>query len=167
MRLTLAGLLAVATALLVEATGCGESPSSPQPQPSASEEDAYIFTVMCGNCPGLTNVEIDRSVSPHRAVLGVGRQTSLRAVAANGCTGFEPTLQVTRWAASDPSVIELTPSSSESAIVTALKPGTAAITADRQLQDGTTTPIGLRDANAPDAAPGCAPLPALVFAVVP
>jgi hypothetical protein len=156
-----------AAALLVEMSGCGDSPAGPQPQPTVSEEDAYIFTVTCGNCPGLTNVEIDRSVAPHHALLGVGLQTSLRAVAPDGCKGSQPTLQVTRWVASDPTVIQLTPSSSESAIVTALKPGTAEVTANRQLADGTVIPIGLRDAFAPDAAPGCAPLPALVFAIVP
>jgi hypothetical protein len=162
------GHLITAVSLAIQLIGCGgESPSGPQLHPTSTEEDAYVFTVMCDGCPGLTNVEIDRSVVPHRARLGVGRQTSLRAVSANGCRDFQGTLQVARWIVSDPSVIELTPSSSESAIVKALRPGVADITADRELPDGTSSPIGLRDSFAPDLPSGCAALPALVLQVVP
>lgn len=159
-------LVALLSVGLLQACGT-EPPAAPAPQPTPSQESAYIFTVMCGNCPGLTNVDIDRSVTPHRARLGVGRLTSLRAAAINGCRDFEFTLNVPRWTVSDPSVIRLEPSSSESAIVTALKPGLATIVADRQLSDGTITQILLRDTFASPLPPLCSPLPELVVEVVP
>jgi hypothetical protein len=158
---------ALALAALV-AIGCGGGTASgPTPPGTALPESWYVFTGMCSNCPGLTNVEIDRSVTPHRARLAVGRLTGLRAVAVDGCGTDQLTLQIDRWIVSDPSVVKIEPSSSESAIVTALKPGLSRVTAERRLPDGTVVQTGLRDAFVPTPPAQCAPLPELVLEVVP
>lgn len=122
---------------------------------------------MCANCPGLTNVDIDRSVMPHRARLAVGRLTSLRAAVIDGCGGSQATLDIVRWTVSDPSVISVEPTSSESATITALTPGAVSVTADRRLPDGTLSRLRLRDGFAPLPPTLCSSLPALLFEVVP
>ena len=77
----------------VAVIGCGGDPfAGPAPGPSPGEEGAYVFTVMCANCPGLTNVDIDRSILPHRGRLAVGRSTSIRAAAIDGCRYSQTTL---------------------------------------------------------------------------
>jgi hypothetical protein len=139
----------------------------PAPEPSPRQEGAYVFTVMCANCPGLTNVDIDRSVMPHRARLAVGRFTSLRAAAIQGCRDSQATLEIVRWAVSDPSVLRVEPTSSESATVTALAPGVVSVTAERRLPDGTLSRLRLRDGFAPLPPTLCSSLPALLFEVVP
>jgi hypothetical protein len=147
---------------------CGsEPPAAPAPEPTPRPEGAYVFTVMCANCPGLTNVDIDRSVVPHRARIAVGRVTSLRAAPITGCRDFQTTLDIVRWTVSDPSVLSVEPSSSESATVTALTPGVVSVTADRRLPDGTVARLRLRDGFAPLPPTLCSSLPALLFEVVP
>jgi len=153
--------------LLVGAlTACGESGSGPTPQPSANQESWYFFAVQCSNCPGLTNVELDRSSTPHRARLRVGQQTSLRAATRDGCGTAEAQLKILRWLASDAEVIGIQPSSTESAIVSALAPGTSQITAERQLPSGVLSQLTLKDVGA-TATTGCTALPELVIEVVP
>jgi hypothetical protein len=122
---------------------------------------------MCANCAGLTNVDIDRSVLPHRARLAVGRSTSLRAAPIDGCRESQATLDIVRWAVSDPSVLSVEPTSSESATVRALTPGMVGVTADRRLPDGTLIRLRLRDGFAPLPPTVCSSLPALLFEVVP
>jgi hypothetical protein len=147
---------------------CGsDPPGGPAPQPSPRQEDAYVFTVMCANCPGLTNVEIDRAVVPHRARLAVGRFTSLRAAVIDGCRESQATVDIVRWQVSDPTVLSLQPTSPESATVTALAPGLVSVTADRRLPDGTLRRLRLRDGFAPLPPTVCSSLPALLFEVVP
>ena len=150
-------------ALLV---ACGRSASEPTPQPSPTPgpDSWYAAVVQCSNCPGLTNPQIDRTVTPRRARLSVGQLTSLRAAIREGCEPPQPALQVARWSVSDPLVIRVEPSSSESAIATALAPGIASITVERRLADGRLIQAGLKDAQLTS---GCAPLPDLVFEIVP
>ena len=148
--------------------GCGGDPvGGPAPGPSPGEEGAYVFTVMCANCPGLTNVEIDRAVMPHRARLRVGRSTSLRAAAIDGCRDSQSTVDIVRWTVTDPSVARVEPTSSESAILTALMPGVVTVTADRRLPDGTLSRLRLRDGFAPLPPTLCSSLPGLLLEVVP
>jgi hypothetical protein len=151
----------VAAALLA---ACSDSGSMPTPQPTPVEDSWFAFVVQCSGCPGLTNAEIDRTVTPHRARLRVGQQTSLRAASRDGCEAPQATLQITRWAPSAPSVLRVEPSSSESAIVTALAPGTSSISVERQLPTGGRSERGLRDAQ---TTAGCVRLPELVFEIVP
>ena len=147
--------------------GCGSDPAGPAPEEPFHPEGAYVFTVMCINCPGLTNVEIDRSVIPHRARLGVGRITSLRATIIGGCGQAAGTVDIVRWTVSDPALMSIEPTSSESATVTALAPGVVSVTADRRLPDGTLSHVRLRDGFAPQPPTLCSYLPALLFEVVP
>lgn len=152
----------------VAAVCCGGDPLAlPAPEPTPPQEAAYVFTVMCANCPGLTNVEIDRSVMPHRARLAVGRLTSLRAAAIDGCRDSQAALDIARWTVSDPSVIRVEPTSPESAKVTALAPGVVSVTADRRLPDGTLSRLRLRDGFAPLPPTLCSSLPGLLVEVVP
>jgi hypothetical protein len=154
--------------LSVTMFGCGsDPPGGPAAEPPSHPEGAYVFTVMCANCAGLTDVDIDRSVVPHRARLAVGRLTSLRAAAIDGCRDFQTTLDIARWTVSDPSVLRVEPTSSESATVTALAPGLVSLAADRRLPDGTLARLRLRDGFAPLPPTLCSSLPALLFEVVP
>jgi hypothetical protein len=123
--------------------------------------------VMCANCPGLTNVQIDRSVVPHRARLAVGRVTSLRAAVIDGCRDSQAAVDIVGWSVSDPSVLRLEPTSSESATVTALARGLVSVSADRRLADGSLRRVRLRDGFAPLPPTVCSSLPALLFEVVP
>ena len=151
------------TVVLVAAgvtTSCGTT-TNPVPEPS---ESWYVFAVQCANCPGLTNVEIDRSSTPYRARLRVGQQTSLRATARDGCGSPELQFVISRWQVSDPKVVSAVPSSPESAIVTALAPGTARLTATRMLPSGGSTSGVLKDVSATS---GCAVLPELLIWVLP
>ena len=158
-----AGAVIVCAALLA---GCGSSVSQPTPQtsPTPGPDSWYATVVLCGNCPGLTNPEFDRSTAPSRARLRVGRITSLRAALREGCEPPQPVLQIDRWIASDPQVIRIEPSSGESAIVTALAPGLSSISVERRLADGRLIQSGLKDAQ---LIIGCAPLPDLVLEIVP
>jgi|RhiMetdeSRZDD1v2_1073273.scaffolds.fasta_scaffold575529_2 hypothetical protein len=146
------------------AASCSESASVPTPQPTPVQDGWYTFVVQCSDCPGLTNAEIDRTVTPHRARLHVGKLTSLRAAVRDGCEAPQGTLQITRWVPSDPSVIKVEPSSSESAIVTALAPGVSSITVERQLPTGGLSQRGLRDVQTTS---GCGLLPEIVFEILP
>jgi hypothetical protein len=159
LKTTLAALL-LASAL----AGCGDSGSEPTPPSSGSQASWYFYAVQCSNCPGLTNVEIDRTTTPHLARLRVGQLTSLRAAVRDGCGSPAPALQIVRWLASSPEVVRVEPSSSESAIVTALAPGSSRVTAERQLASGVLSQMSLRDAVATG---GCSPLPELVFEIIP
>ena len=151
----------------VAVIACGSDPAGPPAEAPFHPEGAYVFTVMCANCPGLTNVDIDRSTVPHRARLAVGRITSLRAAAIQGCRDSQATPEIVRWTVSDPSVLSVEPTSSESATVTALAPGVVNVTADRRLPDGTLARLRLRDGFAPQPPTLCSFLPALLFEVVP
>jgi hypothetical protein len=158
----------VVVPLSVAVMCCGSDPlARPAPEPTPRQEGAYVFTVMCANCPGLTNVDIDRSVVPHRARLAVGRLTSLRAAVIDGCFGSQVKLDIVRWTVSDPSVMRVEPTSSESVTVTALTPGVVSVTADRRLPDGTLSRLRLRDGFAPLPPTLCSSLPALLIEVVP
>ncbi|HXV61259.1 MAG TPA: hypothetical protein VEK15_11235, partial [Vicinamibacteria bacterium] len=121
--------------------------------------------MMCSNCPGLTNVEIDRTVRPFLARLAVGELTSVRAVAIEECGTEQPMLQIVRWIVSDSSVIAVEPSSPESAIVTALNPGRSRLVAERMLPEGGLGQVGLRDPFLELSQ--CTMLPELVFEIVP
>ena len=157
------GILAVAFV----AIACrDDSAPGPGPDPVPISEIWYVFPVACSNCPGLTNVEIDRSVAPFRARLRVGQRTSLRAVAVIGCGTEEPVLRIDRWITADPSVVGVDPSSSESAILIALSPGVTRVAADRVLPAGGRSLVGLRDPF-PGGPSGCAPLPELLVEIVP
>ena len=145
------------------AASCSESASVPTPQPPI-EDSWFTFVVQCAGCPGLTNAAIDRSVTPHRARLRVGQLTSLRAASRDGCEAPQNSLQITRWVASDPSVLKVEPSSTESAIVTALAPGISAIIVERQLPTGGRSQRGLRDVQTTS---GCGLLPEIVFEILP
>jgi hypothetical protein len=154
---------------VVMTAACGADAPTPVPSPSP-QEDWLAFAVTCAppGCSGLTNAEIDRSVTPARARLRVGQQTSLRAVALGSCPQFEEFLDVRNWAASDPTVIKVEASSYESAIVTALGPGVSAVRAERVRPDGTISTGGLRDAAAgPTAVTGCVTRPEVRIEVVP
>jgi len=147
--------------------GCGDNPATnPTPEPTPVAESWYVSPVLCGNCPGLTNVDFDRTVTPHRARLPVGALTSLRANALFGCGTDEVTLHIVRWIVGDPSVISVEPSSAESAIVTALKPGLSSLRAERQLPTGALGLGDLQDGFESSELPRCQGLPALVFEVI-
>jgi hypothetical protein len=146
------------------AASCSESASVPTPGPTPIEDSWFTFVVQCSACPGLTNAAIDRTVTPHRARLRVGQLTSLRAASRDGCEAPQNPLQITRWVTGDPSVLKVEPSSSESAIVTALAPGISSITVERQLATGGRSERGLRDAP---ATTGCGRLPEVVFEILP
>jgi hypothetical protein len=146
--------------------GCGgSSASSPTPEPTPVAQSWYVSPVLCGNCPGLTNVDFDRTVMPHRARLPTGARTSVRAVAPVGCGTDEVMLHIVRWIVADPSVISVEPSSTESAIVTALKPGISSLHAERRLPTGALGLGELQDAFGSPESPRCTALPALVFEV--
>jgi hypothetical protein len=154
---------------VVMTAACGADAPTPVPSPSP-QEDWLAFAVTCGpgSCPGLTNAPIDRSVTPARARLRVGQQTSLRAVALESCPQFELFLDVRNWAASDPTVIKVEASSYEYAIVTALAPGISAVRAERVRPDGTISAGGLRDPiQNPAQGTGCFIRPELRIEVVP
>jgi len=148
------------------AAGCGESSSQPTPQPSSTpaQDKWFTFVVQCANCPGLTNAEIDRSVVPVRARLRVGQRTSLRAVVRDPCEPGQVQLDVVRWVAGNSSVVKVEPSATDSAIVTALGPGSSSITVERRYADGTLGQNGLKDAQSTS---GCGLLPDVVFEVTP
>jgi hypothetical protein len=120
--------------------------------------------VQCSNCPGLTNAEIDRSSVPYRARLRVGQQTSLRATSRASCEPGEAQLDVVRWDVDNPQVIRIEASSAESAIVTALVPGTAAVIVERRYPGGALSRKNLKEASSSE---GCAVMPDLVFEIVP
>jgi hypothetical protein len=145
------------------AASCGDSASDPTPQPTPSPETWYAFVVQCANCPGLTNAEIDRSNVPYRALLRVGQATSLRAAVREPCEPAQVQLDVTRWVVGNPQVIQVEPSSSESAIVRALAPGTSTITVERRYADGALARRSVKDASGS----GCAALPDVVFEILP
>lgn len=147
-------------------TSCGDSASGPTPQPTPTplRETWYAFVVQCANCPGLTNPEIDRTLTPYRARLRVGQLTSLRATARDRCEVRPSVPQIVRWIVGDPLVLKVEPSSNESAIVTALASGLARVTAERRLPDGSLDPLSLKDSLVTS---GCGPLPEIVFEVVP
>jgi hypothetical protein len=146
--------------------GCGEkavqTPSPPEPQ------DAwYFYPLICGGgCPGLTNVEVDRTTTPARVRLPQGRLTSLRAKSLVGCGQMEVVLTIRRWIPENPAVIKVEPSSSESAIVTALMPGVSRLTAERLLPDGTLGTTALSDPYRLETG-GCARQPEFLFEVTP
>lgn len=154
--------------ILLAALGaqCGDGPRpGPAPDPVPILESWYVFPVSCSNCPGLVNVAIDRTAAPFRAKLGVGEKTSLRAVSVDGCGTEQLTLQIDRWIPSDPTVLEVEPSSSESAIVAGLAPGLSRLAAERVLPRGGRSLVGLRDPF--QGTSGCAALPELVVEIVP
>jgi hypothetical protein len=160
----LGGVVAAAAAILL--TSCGDSASEPTPQPTPTpvQDNWYTFVVQCSNCPGLTNAEIDRSTVPYRARLRVGQLTSLRSVVRYSCEPPVTQIYVTRWIVGNPQVIKAEASSTESAIVTALSPGTSSITVERRYSDGTLSQKGLKDGQNNS---GCGPLPDIVFEIVP
>jgi hypothetical protein len=155
---------AVSSAILL--ASCGDSASGPtsQPTPTPAQDNWYAFVVQCTNCPGLTNAEIDRSSLPHRARLRVGQLTSLRASVRLSCEPAQIQLDITRWILGNPQVIKIEPSSTESAIVTALSPGISTITVERRYNDGTSSQKGLKDAQSNS---GCGLMPDIVFEIVP
>lgn len=145
---------------------CGSSAfePTPQPTPTPAQDTWYTFVVQCSNCPGLTNAQIDRTVTPYRARLRVGQRTSLRAAVREPCEPVQDSLEINRWIAGNGQVVQVEPSSLESAIVTALAPGTSSITVERRFPDGTLNQKNLADAQSTS---GCGPLPELVFEIVP
>jgi hypothetical protein len=155
---------AVLAAMLL--TSCGDSASepTPQPTPTPAQDNWYAFVVQCNNCSGLTNAEIDRSTVPYRARLRVGQLTSLRAAVRSACEPPVTQVDVARWIVAAPQVIKVEASSTESAIVTALSPGTSTITIERRYADGTLSQKSLKDGqnNA-----GCGAMPDIVFEIVP
>ena len=152
-------VLAVLTAASATQS-CGGSTTEPTP----ARDDWYAFVVQCSNCPGLTNAEIDRSRVPHRARLRVGQQTSLRATSRAPCEPGEPQLDVVRWAVDDAQILRIEASSTESAIVTALVPGSATVVVERRYPGGALSRKTLKDAS---SSAGCALMPDLVFEVIP
>jgi hypothetical protein len=112
----------------------------------------------------LTNAEIDRSTVPYRARLRVGQLTSLRATVRFSCEPPVTQVDVTRWIVGTPQVIKVEASSTESAIVTALSPGTSTITVERRYADGTLSQKGLKDGQNNS---GCGLMPDIVFEIVP
>jgi hypothetical protein len=154
---------AVAVSAIVVAS-CGGSASEPTPQPTPAQDNWYSFVVQCGNCPGLTNAEIDRSTVPYRARLRVGQLTSLRAVGRLLCEPAQSQLDITRWMVANPQAIKVEPSSTESAIVTALSPGISTITVERRHADGSLSQKSLKDAQSTS---GCGLMPDIVFEIIP
>ena len=105
-----------------------------------------------------------------RVKLPVGALTSLRAKPFPNCIAQGPDVNVVRWIASDPTIIQLDPSypgggSEGSQLVTALAPGVSRITAVRLSPDGTTSIAGLSDPYRAETA--CEPQPEVLFEVVP
>jgi hypothetical protein len=160
-------LLLLALGTLALGGACGE-PVAPAPE-LPPVDSWYFYPVICNGCPGLANVEVDRTSTPPRVKLPVGALTSLRAKAFVNCIAQGPDVNVIRWIASDPTVIRLDPSypsgSEASQIVTALAPGVSRITAVRLFPDGTTNIASLSDPYRRETA--CEPEPALLFEVVP
>ena len=153
-----------ALALAASLAACGGPLSSPTPTPTL--ETWFVVPVLCSNCPGLTDVQVDRTTSPPRARLKLGTQTSIRATAKVGCGGdASASLAVDRWEASDPTVVRVEASGPDSAIVTALAAGTSRLTAERRLPGGATSSSGLRDSFRAD--PPCPAQPELLLEVVP
>jgi hypothetical protein len=160
---------ATVVALLgILAVHCRDSGSGPTPEatPTPVVETWFVIPVSCPGCPGLTDVVVDRTTTPPHAELGVGKLTSIRAVAKVGCgTEQSGLLKITRWEASDPRVIKVEASGDESAIVTALAVGTSRLSAERVLPNGTLSMGGLRDSFRAD--PPCPAQPELLLEVVP
>jgi len=151
-------------AILVASCGDSASEPTPQPTPTPVQDNWYSFVVQCTNCPGLTNAEIDRSTVLYRARLRVGQLTSLRAVGRFSCEPAQTQLDITRWMVGNPQVIKVEPSSSESAIVTALSPGISTITVERRYTDGTLSQKSLKDSQ---NSSGCGVMPDIVFEIIP
>lgn len=151
-------------ALLFASCGDSASEPTPQPTPAPARDSWYAFVVQCVNCSGLTNAEIDRASVPHRARLRVGQLTSLRATARLSCESAQVQLDIRSWIVGNPLVIKVEPSSTESAIVTALSPGTSTITLERRYTDGTLSQKSLKDAQ--DSL-GCGLMPDIVFEIIP
>jgi hypothetical protein len=146
------------------ALGCGGPTSNPTPMPTA--ETWFVVPVLCSNCLGLTDVQVDRSVSPPRARLQVGTRTGVRAAAKAGCgADASSPLSIERWEASDPTVVRVEATAPDSAIVTAVAVGTSRLTAERRLPAGGTSLSGLRDSFRAD--PPCPAQPELLLEVVP
>jgi len=143
---------------------CGDDQPTIPPPPVPRMDAWYFYPVICFGCPGLTNVEIDRTATPPRVTLPVGKLTSLRAKPFSTCVPQGPDVNVVRWTASDPSVIRFEPSGSGSTIVIALSPGISRITAERLLPDGTISVASLSDPNRADTA--CVTEPEFLFEVV-
>jgi hypothetical protein len=160
-----AGVLALL--FVLTGGGCGGANQS-TPSPPEPRDSWYFYPVICGDpgCPGLTNVEVDRTTSPPRVTLPAGRLTSLRAKSLIGCGQVERVLTIRRWIPENPSVIEVEPSSSESAIVTALRPGVSRVSAERVLPDGSLSTTALSDPYRLETG-GCAQQPEFVFEVTP
>jgi hypothetical protein len=162
---------AAALALLVQisSSACGHAVTTTTPPPTP-QDIWYFYPVLCSpppnGCAGLTAVGIDRSSTPPRVTLPVGKLTSLRAKSLVGCGQFENQITIRRWVVGDPSVISVQPSSTESAIVTALTPGVTRLTAERVLPDGSISVAGLSDPLRFENS-GCAPQSEFVFEVVP
>jgi hypothetical protein len=154
----------IVSAGLSAACGTSSSEPTPQPTPTPARDNWFTFVVQCTNCSGLTNAEIDRTVTPYRAKLRVGQRTSLRAVVRDQCEPGQTRLEITRWIVNNPSVIKVEPSSTESAIVTALSPGISPITVERRHADGTLSQKSLKDAKSTS---GCGVLPDIVFEIIP
>jgi hypothetical protein len=160
-------ILPVALGALAVGGACGETTA---PAPALPPMDSwYFYPVICNGCPGLTNVEVDRTSTPPRVKLPVGALTSLRAKPFANCIAQGPDVNVIRWIASDPKIIRLDPSypggSEGSQIVTALAPGVSRIAAVRLFPDGTTSIVSLSDPYRRET--DCEPEPELLFEVVP
>lgn len=160
------GRLAAAALCAVVLESCAGSASAPTPQatPTPPQDNWYAFVVQCSNCPGLSNATIDRTSVPYRARLRVGQLTSLRAAARPACEPAQAQLDITRWVAGSPQVIRVEPSSTESAIVTALSPGISTITVERRYPDGSLSPKSLKDSQ---SSSGCGVMPDIVLEIVP
>ena len=166
MKGTRQARLAAALALWLGggALGCGGSASNPTPTPTA--ETWFVVPVLCSNCPGLTDVQVDRTLSPPRARLKVGTRTSIRAAAKAGCgADASSPLSIERWEASDPAVVRVEATAPDAAIVTGVAVGTSRLTAERRLPAGGTSLSGLRDSFRAD--PPCPAQPELLLEVVP
>jgi hypothetical protein len=158
----------VAILVLVFIAACGHGVTTTPPPTPAPQDTWYFYPLLCGpnGCPGLTNVEVDRTSTPPRVRLPVGKLTSLRAKALEGCGQTELQLNIRRWIVADPAVISIQPSSSESAIVTALATGVTRISAERVLPDGSVGIASLSDPLRLETG-GCTPQPEFLFDVVP
>jgi len=163
----------VSLVLTVLSLSCGSDEPTTTAPPVRSVDSWYFYPLVCGLgcpgqancCPGLTNVEVDRSVMPPRVKLPVGALTSLRAKPFDTCVPQGPDVNVIAWTASDPSILRFDPSGSGSVIVTALAVGVSRVTAERLLPDGTTSVAGLSDPYRLETA--CTPEPEFLFEVVP
>jgi hypothetical protein len=147
---------------------CGDSTSEPTPRttPTPAQDNWFAFVGQCSNCPGLTNAVIDRSSVPYRARLRVGQRSSLRAAVRFSCEPEQVPLDVTRWIVGNPQAITVQPSSTESAIVTAVAPGISTIhgRAPIRRRHAESDQKSLKDGQ--DTS-GCGLLPDLVFEIVP